>query len=85
MSKNLAYRARGSDADGRGFTLVELLVVIAIIGLLVSLLLPSLKQARLAGLRAKCGSNLHQVSVASFNYAADWQTNLPLMGGAVVD
>jgi prepilin-type N-terminal cleavage/methylation domain-containing protein len=42
------------------FTLVELLVVVAIIGILVSLLLPSLRMAREATKFAVCKSNLSQ-------------------------
>jgi prepilin-type N-terminal cleavage/methylation domain-containing protein len=60
-----------SRGQRRGFTLIELLVVIAIIALLLSILVPSLSQAREIAKATKCLSNIRQVSMYHSFYMAN--------------
>ena len=50
------------------FTLIELLIVIAIIGLLFSILLPSLHKARKVSKRAVCFANLKTYNTGTHGY-----------------
>jgi prepilin-type N-terminal cleavage/methylation domain-containing protein len=52
------------------FTLIELLVVVAIIGILVTLLMPSLGKARYRAQMAVCQSNLSQLVRVNLSYSA---------------
>ena len=62
------------------FTLIELLVVVAIIGILASLLLPSLGKARAKAFFAICKSNNRQITVAVNLYTTDDNDYLPFSG-----
>ena len=61
------------------FTLIELLIVVAIIGILLSILLPSLNKARQASHKVVCMSNLKQHGVALLHYHKDNMYFFPLM------
>ncbi len=63
MSKSRQLKSR------KGFTLIELLVVIGIIAVLIAILLPSLRKARLSAQSTVCKSNLRQLFVYMVDYA----------------
>jgi len=61
----------------RAFTLIELLVVVAIIALLVSILIPSLTQAKDMARMVLCQSNLHHIALAYVFYTEDYNSYVP--------
>lgn len=72
-----------SDVRQRGFTLIELLVVIGIVGVLATLLIPAIQDARERAHQTHCINNLHQFSLALTMYqnenegrVPDWLSNL---------
>ncbi|MCM8542836.1 MAG: prepilin-type N-terminal cleavage/methylation domain-containing protein [Lentisphaeraceae bacterium] len=77
------------------FTLIELLVVISIIGILASLLMPSLAKARDKGKMAVCKSNLKQIGYGAVIYSdvnddhfaqstGDWLSTISNTGGKAI-
>ena len=69
----ISMKIQPTNRTVTGFTLIELLVVIAIIGILASLLLPAMANARRKSKRVTCVSNLSQVQKA-LNVCICYQT-----------
>ncbi|MBV9463047.1 MAG: DUF1559 domain-containing protein [Verrucomicrobiae bacterium] len=61
----------GRAAPVAAFTLIEMMVCFTIISVLMAVLMPSLSAAKEKANRAKCTSNLRQIGIADYNYAAD--------------
>ena len=61
----------------KAFTLVELLAVIAILALLVSILLPALKNAREQAKRTVCALHLNGCGEAFVEYITDYEGKSP--------
>ena len=63
----------------RRFTLIELLIVVAIIAILISMLLPALRQAKEAAKLTVCLKNYKTKGTAFFGYAANENRLFPVM------
>lgn len=70
-------RRRNSPASRAGFTLIELLVSIAIIGVLMSLMLPAVQQAREQARITQCTNNLKQMGLAIQSFHAQYNALPP--------
>ena len=93
MRSECRRRSIGAVRGRWAFTLIELLVVISVIALIISILLPALRGARLASQHTVCKSNIRQIGIAVRLYAYDYQdrvwpvsvdagTNFPPNGAA---
>ncbi len=81
-TENTPVPAIASSRPHRGFTLVEILVVIAIIAVVVSMLLPALKNAREVARASICRMNMKQLAPGYTMYANDnkgfiWEAGNP--------
>ena len=64
-----------------GFTLIEILVVLAIIGLLATILIPTVTSGLAKARRTQCLNNLHALGSVVQAYSSDHKGRLPGVGG----
>jgi prepilin-type N-terminal cleavage/methylation domain-containing protein/prepilin-type processing-associated H-X9-DG protein len=70
--------SRSASSRLRGFTLIELLVVIGIIAVLMAILFPAFKAARVAALKTQCAASMRQVGSAIISYAGINKGKFPM-------
>ncbi len=74
----MSAECKTGNIKRKKFTLIEMLVVIAIIGILSSMLLPSLNKALNTARSISCQNNLKQQGLALMGYASDNNDWLPV-------
>lgn len=67
------------ESRSRAFSLIELLIVIAIVALLIGILLPALRKARLEGMKAVSLANVHSLAQAGNMYQSEQKGFLPIV------
>ncbi len=70
-------QGRSRHGGAAGFTLVEMLVVIGIIGILLSLMMPSLSRAKAKANQIKCLNHVRQLALSLSMYADDYDGEYP--------
>jgi prepilin-type N-terminal cleavage/methylation domain-containing protein len=68
----------GSGSGRRGFTIVEMLAVIGVIGVLMSIIVPSIANVRREALSVSCQANLRQLHAAIDVYSTMQRGLLPM-------
>ncbi|MDA7528172.1 DUF1559 domain-containing protein [Planctomicrobium sp.] len=68
MKRYESRKSDGSDWSRLGFSMIELIVVMAIVGLLAAISIPAITQAREAARKAKCLSNLRNITFGLTQY-----------------
>ncbi len=74
----LDFRTRAPRRSRRALTLIELLVVISMIGLLIAMLVPSLKRSVKLASATICQNNLRQLGLSLQMYTIDFDGWLPV-------
>lgn len=75
--RKIEFKKKSNHSLIKRFTLIEILVVVAIIGILASLLMPSLSKARKKARNVHCLNNLKQLGTAIYTYTVDSDGHFP--------
>lgn len=65
-------------SNTKALTLIEVIVVIAVLGVLISMIIPSMHHSHTPAYRIKCVSNLKQIGLAFRLFASDHEGKFPM-------